>query len=1239
MPLASETMTTTSAAANVLGINNLSEEPSWTSCPDDRHPHMIDLGLPSGTKWACCNVGASKPEDYGGYYRWGETNPLVLGETPAAYPYDGVDIGDNISGTQYDAATANWGTPWRMPTIEQIQELLEYCTNVLVEQDGVNGRKFTGTNGATIFLPAAGYDWNSILYDIGSTGGYWSSTSWTFNSIQCACCLNVYLDRAEWQDNSGRLAGLSVRPVQTDNSPEEESQSYTYDVNNDGEVSSADITCLINHILGNNNPGEVPSYTSCPDDHHPHMIDLGLLSGTKWACCNVGASTPEDYGGYYRWGETSPLVLGETPAAYPYDGVDLGDNISGTQYDAATASWGASWRMPTKEQMDELFANCTNTWTTQNGVNGRKFTDSNGRTIFLPAAGVVLWDGVDYVGSRGNYWSSIPVGEGAYVVDFENDWDWGEGPLDIGRSVRPVQTGNSPEEESPSYTYDVNNDGKVSVADITCLIKEILRLTQLKTLETGSQEEVQSVLEMLSGTDRTDVEDVIAALNNNSNVEEAYTVDGDNLIIKMKDDDSYAACPMYSLESVFSDTGEMEYLIEDVNNSRIRRGAKQPSGQEKVAIFNFFEGGPYHTKSLLASFISDMFKANLYKVENYGQGYENGGTPTFTMSKLDDVISRSSEYTAIIIMSHGYKTEDGETYFATCEKYNKGMSYPSNQTVIIDNNRFVAHSSQMNLSPNCLLYLGPCDAIPQSGYGNTNTSVIGWQGKNAISQIHAGVFFHKLLYSNAWVGVRNAWMSSFTADPFNPSTKLFVSDNVYDWDYAFNSGIQREYEEGLTVELGDGKDRFIKKTNKQTKLRTSGYIKGNADEIISAVRVQLEPIVRIQNPGEYSFSSPASRLAKLSTATGGADFYFEVDIPFDDNMLEGIYRINVYKKKEHGWGLMIQPEPVYVIYSSRLDDNYALPVASESDIYVPTILDTDGQAVDEITVAAGSSVTLKAEGYAGHTFETPCLNNNVATVSLSGTTLTVTGVSEGTTYFGVYDVQNRQIAVVKVTVTPGTNPEAYFFCPDDHHPHLIDLGLPSGTKWACCNVGASNPEDYGDYFAWGETTGYNGGKTNFDWSTYKWCNGSYSSMTKYCTKSSYGNNGFTDDKTELDPEDDAAYVNWNPAWRMPSIDQYSELINSNYTTTELTTQNGVYGRKITSKMEGYEGNFVFLPAAGDRSNSSLGNAGSYGDYWSRSLYESGPGYARYLYFDSGSIGTDRNYRYRGRSVRPVRLSE
>ena len=140
-------------------------------------------------------------------------------------------------------------------------------------------------------------------------------------------------------------------------------------------------------------------------------------------------------------------------------------------------------------------------------------------------------------------------------------------------------------------------------------------------------------------------------------------------------------------------------------------------------------------------------------------------------------------------------------------------------------------------------------------------------------------------------------------------------------------------------------------------------------------------------------------------------------------------------------------------------------------------------------------------------------------------------------------------------------------------------------------------------------------------------------MTKYCTNSSCGT---VDNKRELEPSDDAATVNWGSNWQMPSLEQLKELYNSSYTTTTWTTMNGVYGRKITSKSNG---NSIFLPAAGYRYDTSLSYAGSYGNYWSRSLRTSYNDDACYLNFYSSRISTDYFDRYYGQSVRPVRVKK
>lgn len=185
----------------------------------------------------------------------------------------------------------------------------------------------------------------------------------------------------------------------------------------------------------------------------------------------------------------------------------------------------------------------------------------------------------------------------------------------------------------------------------------------------------------------------------------------------------------------------------------------------------------------------------------------------------------------------------------------------------------------------------------------------------------------------------------------------------------------------------------------------------------------------------------------------------------------------------------------------------------------------------------------------------------------------------------------------------------------------VDLGL--SVKWASCNVGASKPEDYGDYFAWGETTT----KSTYDVSTYKHSNGSYNSLTKYNNNSKYGK---VDNKTQLDLTDDAATVNWGGAWRMPTDAEMTELLEQCIWT--WTTQNGVNGYKVISKSNG---NSIFLPAAGDRLDSSLYDAGSIGHYWLSSLYTDYPGSAWYVYFNSSYVYRGIYYRFGGFTVRPV----
>lgn len=182
----------------------------------------------------------------------------------------------------------------------------------------------------------------------------------------------------------------------------------------------------------------------------------------------------------------------------------------------------------------------------------------------------------------------------------------------------------------------------------------------------------------------------------------------------------------------------------------------------------------------------------------------------------------------------------------------------------------------------------------------------------------------------------------------------------------------------------------------------------------------------------------------------------------------------------------------------------------------------------------------------------------------------------------------------------------------------VDLGL--SVKWANMNVGATTPEGYGDYFAWGETAT----KETYNMSTYFDTNDGGSTFTKYNNESG---------KTVLDPEDDAAHVNWGGSWRMPTKAEWQELIDK--CTWTWTTQNGINGYKVTSKKAGYTDKFIFLPAAGNREDSDLNFVGSGSVYWSSSLSEFDSYNAWYVYFNSDDHDFSYYGRYLGESVRPV----
>lgn len=342
----------------------------------------------------------------------------------------------------------------------------------------------------------------------------------------------------------------------------------------------------------------------------------------------------------------------------------------------------------------------------------------------------------------------------------------------------------------------------------------------------------------------------------------------------------------------------------------------------------------------------------------------------------------------------------------------------------------------------------------------------------------------------------------------------------------------------------------------------------------------------------------------------------------------GVYKVELQKRKweNNKVGRLVDVEDVaYTIALGDMLENDGTLVSEPSTFKIHTLnfYEEEGKAYIQGLVA-NASVGEQEKGFLY--WEKGDENNPKKIVSSTKSNLfsaqLPSTLKEGKTYvFRAYAFDyKKNYCVGEEVELNGDNEE------DNGDHEAVDLGL--SVKWATMNIGAKSPEDYGDYFAWGETKP----KTSYEWSTYKWLNYLCSTLTKYCIDSSHG--AVVDNKTTLDPEDDAAHVNWGGGWRMPTRVELGELDNN--CTWTWTTLNGVNGYKVTSKTNG---NSIFLPAAGYRDYSYLNNAGTYGEYWSSSLDTCSLNHLAScdLYFNSGAYSCwgSASSRFFGFSVRAV----
>ena len=907
-------------------------------------------------------------------------------------------------------------------------------------------------------------------------------------------------------------------------------------------------------------------------------VDLGL--SVKWSTSNVGASSPEEYGDYFAWGETEPKSIYDY-STYKYCN---GSNLTLTKYctyiysgtvdnkttlemsdDAARANWGGNWRMPTDAEMTELREQCTWTWTTQNGVNGYKVTSqSNGNSIFMPAAGFCYESSLRYAGSEGDYWSSSLDTEYSYVwlVLFSSDYVYRRRTDRCwGKSVRPVL-----------------RESEEEVTDPTVTTAAITQITETSAVAGGN-----------------------VTSDGNASVTERGVVYGTN----------------------------PNPVITNLYNTIKPCGSG--TGSFTCDLTNLQPNTTYYVRA--------------YATNEKGTAY--GEEVSFTTNKnivlpslITNIITQITETTAV---AGGNVTSDGNASVTE-----RGVVYSTNPNPVITNlyNTIKPCGSGTgsftcdltNLQPNTTYYLR---AYATNSMGTAYGEEVSFTTQELVSppfdDTENGYGYVDLGLSVKWatcnVGANSPeeYGDYFAWGETEP--KETYDDDNYKW---FTPGLgYTKYYNGTvgtgildnrkTMEPSDdaatvnwGGNWRLPTREELTELETNCTWTLTTQSGISGYRVTSKKAgytnksIFIPLAGKRS-GYYKEHVGELALYWSSSLYLYECSsafVLFNDECINT--DMNRYT------GLTIRP-----VYGPRVEEVIALPTVITHAV---TALESDYALIMyEILDDGGSNITDAGVVYSLSTNPT-ILDNKVSYEKHPNDKYDcdLYDLQPNTTYYVRAYATNEMGTAYGEEISFTTKEESNTPSNGTENGYeYVDLGL--SVKWATCNVGASKPEEYGDYFAWGETQP----KSTYHLSTYKYCNGSSSTLTKYNTVSSQGT---VDNKTTLELSDDAARANWGGSWRMPTDAEMTELREQ--CTWTWTSQNGMKGCRVTSNSNG---NSIFLPAAGNRYDGSLGGAGSYGYYWSSSLYTDNPhgAYALYFYSDSDLVDWNLNFREYGLSVRPV----
>lgn len=1010
-------------------------------------------------------------------------------------------------------------------------------------------------------------------------------------------------------------------------------------------------------------------------------IDLGLPSGLKWASWNVGASSPEEYGNYYAWGEIEPKETytweNYKYGYYSYENgssnmVDIGSDIGGTDYDVAHVKWGGDWRLPTYEEIKELRDNCSYKWTSQNNVIGVKFTGPNGNSIFLPAAGRWRNGSLTDVGEWGDYLSSsIRENNPVYFEGFTfnsdgNDWSyanpvWGRYH---GVSARPVCAGQSPEPyavlsdegQTVTFYYDTQKAERNGVeiqsktsdniyraatqavfdssmsgylpTSTACWFCNCSKLTSITGIEYINTEYVTDMSNMFYGcrsltsldlssfnTEKVTtmsmmfqncnaLEELNLSSFNTSNVTSMFQMFLGCYNLKSLDVSSFdtknvtnmrwmfGRCSRltsldvsgFNTENVYS-FGEMFYGCSSLNSIDVSNF----NTSKVTTMWGMFDGCQALASIDLSSFntsnVTNM-GSMFYSCSNLRTIYVGEGWTTTNVTESDDMFNncltlvgcKGTKYNAEHIdatyahidegtSNPGYLTAFGE------EPWSDSIELSDTETTMYESG-----TSTIDLSGGSGSY-----SLQSSDESVAKAEIIG--GKLVITCIGEGTATITIIDKATG---QTAIVSVTVVPPIKPTKRLYVyvgKKYILNINGGTGNYSIRSFNESIvTAEFVDSVATITGISEGSTKLEVTDNITLQKDTI-EAICIKPTP-VHIYTP----------------TVT----VYVGKTYPVEINGGTGSYTIqssneSVVTAQFQDGNAMITGVGVGSATVTVTDE-----ITGQKDsFYVHSIIAPVELSTREVPVVVGN--TEKVSIISAGTFTVRSSDESIATATISDKNVVIKGVSEGKVTLTVTNTSTQKSETIVVTsyfdsVTPGD---------------LIDLGLPSGTKWASRNVGAGGPTDFGSYFAWGETTP----KESYNWANYKYYNWTDRSLTKYCTSSSYGT---VDNKTTLDLEDDAAHANWGGDWRMPTHEESSELIDKCQWLRVII--NGVLGKKCI----GPNGNSIFFPASGVRFDDGHCYKGVDGQYWQSESGDNDLGAWRIYLFDVIPLE-----RYAGLTVRPV----